>query len=80
MGPADFETDFPSVPRVPIIFDLVGAYGHAAAVLHDWLYRSGMLSRKDAAEVFYNALRSSGIARWRTWIMWAGVRIGGRSS
>lgn len=78
--PADFETDFASVPRVPIIFDLVGAYGHAAAVLHDWLYRSGMLARKDADEVFYNALRSSGIARWRTWIMWAGVRIGGRSS
>lgn len=78
--PADFETDFASVPRLPIIFDLVGAYGHAAAVLHDYCYRTGLLSRKDADEVFYNALRSSGIARWRTWIMWAGVRIGGRSS
>lgn len=78
--PAGFETDFASVPRVPLLFDLLGAYGHAAAVLHDWLYRQGTLPREDADRVFYNALRSSGIARWRTWLLWGGARIGGRSS
>lgn len=73
-----FKTDFASVPRLPLTFALVGAYGHAAAALHDWLYATRQISRKRADRVFLNALRSSGIARWRAWIMWAGVRLGGR--
>ena len=77
--PTGFDTDFASVPRWPLTFALLGSYGHAAAVIHDWLYRSGELSREDADRVFHEALRSSGIARWRAWIMWAGVRIGGKS-
>lgn len=77
--PEDFETDFASVPRLPIVFDLVGAYGHAAAVLHDWLYRTCLLPREEADRVFFNALRSSGIARWRAWLMFFGVRLFGAS-
>jgi len=77
--PAGFETDFASVPRWPLTFVLLGSYGHAAAVIHDWLYASGELSRADADRVFHEALRSSGIARWRAWLMWGGVRIGGKS-
>ncbi|MFP5338161.1 MAG: DUF1353 domain-containing protein [Gammaproteobacteria bacterium] len=46
-------------------------------MLHDWLYRRAL--RKDADRVFLNALRSSGIARWRAYLMFAGVRIGGAS-
>lgn len=75
--PAGFTTDFASVPRLPLTFALLGSYGHAAAVMHDCLYRSRQLPRKDADRVFLNALRSSGIARWRAYAMWAGVRIGG---
>lgn len=55
----------------------VVGYGDAAAVIHDRLYWTAELSRKDADRVFYNALRSSGVARWRARLMWAGVRIGG---
>jgi hypothetical protein len=77
--PAGFETDFASVPRLPLTYALLGAYGHAAAVLHDHIYTTGALPRLDADRVFRNALRSSGIARWRAWIMWAGVRAGGAS-
>lgn len=75
--PVGFETDFASVPRWPLTFALLGQYGHAAAVLHDWLYSSDLLSRTGADRVFLNALRSSGIARWRAWLMYAGARIGG---
>lgn len=75
--PEGFTTDFASVPRWPITFAMLGQYGHAAAVLHDWLYRSGRLSREQADRVFFNALRSSGIARWRAYLMFAGVRVGG---
>ena len=74
-----FETDFTSVPRIPVIFDLVGAYGHAAATLHDWLYSSGLVPRSSADRIFREALRTTGIARWRAWLMWAGVRLGGSS-
>lgn len=77
--PCGFETDFASVPRIPVVFDLVGAYGHAAATLHDWLYSSGLVPRVSADRIFREALRATGIARWRAWIMWAGVRLGGRS-
>ncbi|MFG5862690.1 DUF1353 domain-containing protein [Metapseudomonas sp. CR1201] len=75
--PDGFETDFASVPRLPLAFLLLGAYGHAAAVLHDHLYHSGPLTRSAADEVFLNALRSSGHSRWRSWLMWAGVRLFG---
>ncbi|MEQ9728501.1 DUF1353 domain-containing protein [Pseudomonas sp. WHRI 8822A] len=75
--PAGFISDFASVPRLPLTYALLGAYGHAAAVLHDWLYSTTTLSRAEADRVFLNALRSSGIARWRAWLMYAGVRIGG---
>lgn len=75
--PPGFKTDFASVPRCPLTFALMGQYGHAAAVIHDWLYSSDHLSRAAADRVFFNALRSSGIARWRAYAMWAGVRIGG---
>lgn len=77
--PAGFETDFASVPRWPLTFALLGQYGHAAAALHDHLYATGKLSRKAADRVFLNALRSSGHARWRSWLMYAGVRIGAAS-
>lgn len=59
------------------LYASVVGYGQAAATIHDHLYTTSELSRKAADHVFYNALRSSGIARWRAWVMWFGVRLGG---
>lgn len=59
------------------LYASVVGYGQAAATIHDFLYTTRELSRKAADHVFYNALRSSGIARWRAWVMWCGVRLGG---
>ena len=56
--------------------EIVGV-GDAAATVHDYLYSSGKLCRCAADRVFYSALRDSGVARWRAWLMWAGVRLGG---
>lgn len=64
---------------VLLLYAAVVGYGNGPAVIHDWLYSTGGLSRKASDEVFYNALRSSRTARWRAWLMWAGVRIGGHS-
>lgn len=60
-----------------VLYASVAGYGSAAATIHDRLYATAELSRKAADAVFLNALRASGVARWRAWLMWAGVRLGG---
>lgn len=60
------------------IYALFSGYGNYASTVHDYLYTFHKMSRKDADEVFYQALRSEGVAHWRAWLMWAGVRIGGK--
>lgn len=62
---------------VLVLYAGVVGYGNAAATVHDRLYVTAELSRRDADAVFLNALRASGVARWRAWLMWAGVRLGG---
>ncbi|WP_279627450.1 DUF1353 domain-containing protein [Pseudomonas mohnii] len=40
-------------------------------------YTASSNSRKEADAILYRALRAEGVARWRAWLFWAGVRIGG---
>ena len=80
--PAGFVTDFASIKVLHnaflfVLFALVSGYGNYAATVHDWLYFGGQLSRKEADAVLYRALRAEGVARWRAWLFWAGVRLGG---
>lgn len=80
--PQGFQTDFASIKVLHnaflfVLFALVSGYGNYAATVHDWLYEHGSLTRKEADAVLYRALRAEGVARWRAWLMWAGVRIGG---
>jgi hypothetical protein len=60
-----------------ILYAAVVGYGHPAAALHDWLYATGQLPRAAADAAFRQALLACGVARWRSWLMWAGVRLGG---
>ena len=80
--PAGFITDFASIQVLHnaflfVLFALVAGYGNYAATVHDFLYFGGQVSRKDADAILYRALRAEGVARWRAWLFWAGVRIGG---
>jgi len=80
--PTGFSTDFASIKVLHnaflfVLFALVSGYGNYAATVHDWLYTTGQISRKRADAVLYRALRAEGVARWRAWLFWAGVRIGG---
>ncbi|HCJ29399.1 MAG TPA: hypothetical protein DHV63_08910 [Pseudomonas sp.] len=59
------------------LYAAVAGYGHGPAAIHDWIYKTGMLPRGNGDHVIFNALRSEGVARWRAWIFWTGVRIGG---
>lgn len=72
--PAGFGTDFASVPRVPLAYWLCGGIGERAAVVHDYLYRSGSLPREICDAVYREAMLIDGVARWRVYLMWAMVR------
>lgn len=78
--PAGFNTDFASVPRLPVAFLLTGGTADRPAIVHDFLYRTGAEDRKTCDAIFAEAMKATGVASWRRSLMWAGVRIGGRSS
>lgn len=75
--PANFVTDFASVPRIFwSLFQPWGRYGKAA-VVHDYLYACGRNSRKFADEMFLKAMKLLGVTKWRRSIMYWAVRLGG---
>lgn len=60
------------------LYGILVGYGMRAAILHDYLYTCAVMSRRDCDDIYYRALTSGdGTARWRAWIFWAGVRLGG---
>lgn len=76
--PEGFVTDLGSVPWY--FSWLVSRYGEGmtnAYILHDWLYRTGQVSRKDADGLMRRIMREEGVS----WIVrksaWLGVRAGG---
>lgn len=76
--PAGFKTDFASVPR--IFWNIVPPYGlyTKAAVIHDWLYRNRIVSRKDADGIFRKIMHESEVGKIKRYSMWAAVRLFGR--
>ncbi|WP_280236193.1 DUF1353 domain-containing protein [Nocardia cyriacigeorgica] len=76
--PAGFRTDFASVPR-PVVW-LIPRYGAytKAAILHDYLLDSGVVSVADADGIFRRTLRELGVSVPRRWMMWAAVRFANR--
>lgn len=61
-----------------LFYALIAGYGNRAAILHDYLYTTGQISRARADAVLYRALHNGdGIAGWRSFIFWLGVRVGG---
>jgi hypothetical protein len=76
--PQGFRTDFASVPRLPFIYLLYGGdFCDEAATVHDYLYSASGVPRATADAVFREALKAQGVAAWRRWPMWFGVRLFG---
>lgn len=76
--PAGFVTDFASIPRV--FWSLIGDPGGPwapAAVVHDYLYRTGLLPRAEADAIFRDVMAIHGIRGTKRWVMWATVRAAG---
>lgn len=77
--PAGFVTDLASVPRVPVAYLLTGGTSNEAAVVHDYLYSTGIVSRETADAVLREASAVTGVPAWRRGLMWLGVRLFGGS-
>lgn len=75
--PAGFTTDFASIPRLPLMFMLLGDTEHEAAVIHDYLYATGEVTRATADSVLHEASIASGHSLSEANAIWLGVRIGG---
>lgn len=74
--PAGFRFDGASVPKglrwaVPRYNETI-----YAAVVHDYLIRTGVVSDLEADNIFYEALRVSGVGWYHAYKMWLAVRIG----
>lgn len=83
--PCGFIFDFASIPRIlkPFFSDRT-VYGYAAMV-HDWLYKSGVVSRKEADKLLFIILKEDhtwminreliyGAVRLFGWYAWNGHR------
>jgi hypothetical protein len=77
--PEGFETDFASVPRVPLFYALFGDKAHREAVLHDYLYRTDsvpVVKRSEADDLFLEAMKVRGKSYFTRYGMYWGVRMG----
>lgn len=87
-----FHTDLASIDVLHnvmlfVFYALLADYGDKSAAIHDWLYAGYPIertphhlyypTRKEADQIMYRSLRAEGVARWRAWLFYAGVRIGG---
>jgi len=79
--PQGFETDFASVPRLPLAYLFFGDTAHAAAVVHDYLcvyhFPRRLVTWDRAAEIFDEAMAASGVSWWRRKAMVTAVRLHG---
>ena len=78
--PEGFQTDFASVPRVPLFYALFGDRAHRESVVHDYIYRedaSPVATRKQADDVFLEAMKCRGKGFFVRYAMYWGVRSGG---
>lgn len=75
-----FTTDFASIPR-PFRWAFTGhGREREPAILHDFLYRNGLGTRKGADLLFKVAMRHNGVPAWKRKLMYWAVRVGGMGS
>ena len=75
-----FETDFSSVPRVPVAYWFWGGRSHKESVVHDFFYRinsNPVVSFSKANAIFLEAMKSRGKPWNVRYPMYYGVCLGG---
>jgi len=73
-------TDGGSIPRLMwrVLGPPIRHPGLPAFILHDILYKSGVVSRKKADDLLLEALEDCGVGWLKRWAIYSGVRIGGQ--
>ncbi len=73
--PVGTATDFASIP--PPLRWLISRFGRhsPAALLHDWLCKYHIVSRKEADRLLLEASRALSVKRWRRGLLYFGVRV-----
>jgi len=78
--PNGFMTDLASTPRfIWNIFPPDGKYLEAA-ILHDYLYRTQKVKRKDADKIFFNEMKRMGVGYFTRQMIYNAVRLFGGGS
>lgn len=75
--PAGFKTDFSSVPRLGVIYALLGDRAHQPAVVHDFLYYAGITTREMADDILLEAMGVMRLPWYQKYPIYWGVRLGG---
>jgi hypothetical protein len=75
--PKNFETDFASIPRfLHSWLPPTGPWG-PAAVLHNHLYKTGLVDRKGADQLFLLAMKELGVPKKKRYVIYFAVRCFG---
>lgn len=78
--PKNTRTDLASVPR--ILWFLIPPFGRysQAAVIHDYLYSTGKVSKLLADKIFFRLMLKYGTYKWKAIIMYLAVFLFGKGS
>lgn len=80
--PAGYVTDYASVPSTPFATWLFRDHAHMSAVFHDYLctdYYPKLMTWREAADLFHEAMLVEGVSRWRAKAMYWAVRLFGET-
>lgn len=75
--PRYFFCDLDSIPRVPYVYTYLKGYARTSAMVHDWLYATAYVSRRQADRVFYDFMVLEGVGRIRARLIYYAVRVFG---
>lgn len=77
--PKGFTTDFASVPRVPIVFELDGDIAQDCAVVHDYMYATGCVARNLADLLLEEMMRVRNFRESQIMSIYLAVRLFGEA-
>lgn len=77
--PVGFISDGMSIPRLywRFLSPPINGVTLVPSIIHDWLYKNHICTRREADIWYYHALRFNGYPRWKAGLVFIGVRIGG---
>lgn len=78
-APVGFQTDYCSVPRVPLAYDMLGNRARMSGTIHDWLYSSHETTREEADQVLHEMLLIDGVSECEAGQFYLAVRMFGAS-